>query len=148
MTPFGTPLSSVAPSAELTNPPPPPPPHQKLAAYAMQAFKLIVAISIEKHMTLAESTGPLGIWSIPTDKTLTVLGPAQRRCMHSSCAKAATAFTPYSTKPAFQGLSAGLKQKCICWKAVLLIHLPLAGVDYCSGHFQQQLSHTGWWQGT
>ena len=57
----------------------------------------MLATSIEKQMTLADSMGPLGILSIPTDRMLTVLGPAQRKCMHSSCANALTAFTPCTT---------------------------------------------------
>ena len=48
-------------------------------------------------MTLVDSMGPLGILSIPTDRMLTVLGPAQRKCMHSSFASAPCAFKPYST---------------------------------------------------
>lgn len=52
------------------------------------------ASSIEKQMMFVDSTGPLGTLFIPTDKMLTVRGPAQRRCMHSSCASAFVAPMP------------------------------------------------------
>ncbi|KAA6426176.1 MAG: hypothetical protein FRX49_04028 [Trebouxia sp. A1-2] len=51
------------------------------------SIRLWLATSMEKHTTLADSTGPLGTLSIPTDRILTVLGPAQRSCGSLSSTK-------------------------------------------------------------